>query len=116
MSAPARLAAFAAGLVLVFGASYVVAGAVVPDRVVDDWTRRAEQPAGHDDPSGAHAVSTSTTPSSATPSSTTPSGATVPAPTDQLPDRTTTSVPGGADHDGTGTPQVHEDGHEDGGA
>ncbi len=61
MSAPARLAAFVVGLVLVFGASYVVAGAVVPDRVVEDWTRRAEQPATHDDPAGAHSVSTIST-------------------------------------------------------
>ena len=68
MSAPARLAAFAAALVLVFGASYVVAGAVVPDRVVEDWTRRAEQPEGHGDPSGAHTPVSTTT---STPVSTT---------------------------------------------
>ena len=62
MSAPARLVAFAAALVLVFGVSYVVAGAVVPDRVVEDWTRRAEQPADHDGSSGAHpTVSTTST-------------------------------------------------------
>ncbi len=62
MSAPVRLGAFAAVLVLVFGASYVIAGAVVPVRVVVDWTRRAEQPADHDSPSGAHpTVSTAST-------------------------------------------------------
>ena len=60
MSAPARLAAFAAALLLVFAASYVVAGAVVPDRVVEDWTRRAEQPADHGDPAGAHRQVTTT--------------------------------------------------------
>lgn len=43
MNAPARLVAFVIGLVVLFGTSYVVAGAVVPERVVQDWTRSAEQ-------------------------------------------------------------------------
>ncbi len=54
MSVAGRLVSFAVGLVLVFGASYVVAGAVVPDRVVEDWTRSAEQSGQHDDPSAPH--------------------------------------------------------------
>ncbi len=48
MSAPARLATFVVALILVFGASYLVAGAVVPDRVVDDWTRSAQDEPPHD--------------------------------------------------------------------
>lgn len=49
MSARARLATFLAGLVALFGASYAVAGAVVPDEVVDRWQERVE-PAGTDAP------------------------------------------------------------------
>ena len=54
MNVPVRLVSFAVGLVLVFGASYVVAGAVVPDRVVEDWTRSAAQSEQHDDPAAPH--------------------------------------------------------------
>jgi hypothetical protein len=45
MSARARLATFVAGLIALFGVSYAVAGAVVPDDVVDRWQERVE-PAG----------------------------------------------------------------------
>ncbi len=43
MNAPARLVTFLVGLVLLFGASYAIAGAVVPQRVVDDWTRSTNE-------------------------------------------------------------------------
>jgi len=39
VNAPTRLAVFAAGLVLLFGAAFVVAGAVVPEDAVADWSR-----------------------------------------------------------------------------
>jgi len=46
MGALTRLAAYAAGLTVAFVAAYALAGAVVPQGVVDDWARRA-QPEGH---------------------------------------------------------------------
>ena len=48
MSAPVRLAGFLAALILVFGASFLIAGAVVPDRVVDDWMQSAQDTPPHD--------------------------------------------------------------------
>ncbi len=42
MTARARLATFLAALVALFGVSYAVAGAVVPDDVVDRWQERVE--------------------------------------------------------------------------
>jgi len=43
MNASTRLVAFLVVLVVLFGASYVVAGAIVPERVVDDWSRSAHE-------------------------------------------------------------------------
>lgn len=42
MNVPARLAAFLVGLIVLFGASYVVAGAVVPEQLVEDRIRNTE--------------------------------------------------------------------------
>lgn len=42
MSPAAKLALYAAGLVVAFAAAYFIAGAVVPDSVVDSWMRQAE--------------------------------------------------------------------------
>lgn len=53
MSARARLASFFAGLIALFGVSYAVAGAVVPDDAVDRWQERVE-PAGDDEESMDH--------------------------------------------------------------
>ena len=40
MSAPARLALYGAGLAVLFVLAFVIAGAVVPRSVVDDWSGR----------------------------------------------------------------------------
>ncbi len=37
MNAPARLAIYAAGLVVAFGSAFAIAGAVVPDSFVTEW-------------------------------------------------------------------------------
>ncbi len=114
MSAPARLAAFAAALVVVFAASYLVAGAVVPERVVDDWTRRAEQ-TDHEGPAGAHTPAPEPSPSITT------IAPTDIAPTDIAPDSTTpttaapTTAPPttgahGADHGAAGESHARGEG------
>ncbi len=111
MSAPARLAAFAAALVVVFVASYLVAGAVVPERVVDDWTRRAEQTDDdHGGPAGAHTPAPEPLPSTTTiaptdvaPDSTTPTTA---APTTAPP----TTGAHGADHGAAGESHARGEG------
>ena len=48
MNAPSRLALYGVGLVAIFVASYAVAGAVVPESVVENWK---EQSVIHDGPS-----------------------------------------------------------------
>ncbi|MPV36018.1 hypothetical protein [Georgenia subflava] len=45
MNAPARLGLYAAGLVVIFAGSAVVADAVVPEETVEAWTRTVEDPA-----------------------------------------------------------------------
>lgn len=42
MTARTRLAGFFVALIALFGASYAVAAAVVPDDVVDRWNERVE--------------------------------------------------------------------------
>lgn len=48
MNTASRLALYGVGLVAIFVASYAVAGAVVPDSVVEKWN---EQSITHDKPS-----------------------------------------------------------------
>lgn len=43
MRAPARLSIFGAGLLVLFGGTYVAAGAAVPDDVVHRWTQSAQE-------------------------------------------------------------------------
>jgi hypothetical protein len=47
VSTPLRLALFGTVLVALFGISFVVAGAVVPDRVVADWERSVTTSTDH---------------------------------------------------------------------
>ncbi len=42
MRAPARLALYGAGLVVAFGGAYGLAGAVLPDSVVESWTQQSQ--------------------------------------------------------------------------
>lgn len=46
MNAPQRLGVYGAGLVALFVAAFVVAGAVVPESAVADWSTTVE----HDEP------------------------------------------------------------------
>ncbi|MEE6281291.1 hypothetical protein [Georgenia sunbinii] len=48
MKVPVRLGLYGAGLVLVFGVSAAVAGAVVPEETVESWTQQV-QDIGQDD-------------------------------------------------------------------
>ncbi len=64
MNAPSRLALYGVGLVAIFAASYAVAGAVVPESVVENWNEQSEQHPGHEMPA---------TPAPGSPSSETPS-------------------------------------------
>lgn len=41
MNAPGRLALYGVGLVAIFVASYAVAGAVVPDSIVENWNEQS---------------------------------------------------------------------------
>lgn len=41
MNAPGRLALYGVGLVAIFAASYAVAGAVVPDSIVENWNEQS---------------------------------------------------------------------------
>ena len=43
MSAAARLGTYLAALAVVFGAAFVIGGAVVPQSTVDSWTQQAEE-------------------------------------------------------------------------
>lgn len=57
MNAPARLGLYAAGLVVVFGGAYALAGALVPESVVDDWMRQSgthQEQTVHDPAPGQH--------------------------------------------------------------
>ncbi|WP_337007026.1 MULTISPECIES: heavy-metal-associated domain-containing protein [unclassified Microbacterium] len=47
MNAPGRLGIYGAGMVIVFGAAFAAAGALVPDSAVADWTARSAT--GHQD-------------------------------------------------------------------
>ncbi|MET9328814.1 heavy-metal-associated domain-containing protein [Tsukamurella sp. NPDC003166] len=53
MSPAARLAVYGAGLVVAFGAAYGLAGAVVPDSVVAQFTERSDQVQDHANHGGA---------------------------------------------------------------
>lgn len=48
MNAPARLGMYGAGLVLAFGATFTIAGALAPDDAVESWSHGSR--AGHGDP------------------------------------------------------------------
>ncbi len=50
MNAAGRLALFGAGLIVAFGGAFVLAGALVPDSVVENWRQASvvdEHPGEH---------------------------------------------------------------------